>query len=418
MPIEGASDNEADRRRELRRMRTLATGLLVLMLVVFLAARIHQPAWPWLSFVEAFAEAGMVGALADWFAVTALFRHPLRIPIPHTAIIPRNKDRLGRSLGRFIAGNFLAEDVVLHKLRGLDVARRAADWLAEDANARFLADRLAASMPGVIDAVNDEHVRGFAGETVLRSLRAVDPGPAGARVLSVLVAQRHHQALFDRMIVAAGRFLHDNSDAIRAKVAEKTAWWVPRWLDERLFQRIVAGVEETLLELKAPDHPWRERFDASVHDLLRRLADDPAYRERAQALRDEILDSPQVRDYVASVIAESAERMRRDLTAPESATRETLRAALRALGRRLRDDPAMLAAVNMWVERAFRRFVVPRRHAIGAFIAGVVERWDTPTLVDKLEVQVGKDLQYIRINGTLVGGLVGLTIHALTAAFP
>lgn len=416
MAFPRSTSDDTGRRRELRRMRGLATGLLVLMLVVFIAARFHEPLWPWLSFVEAFAEAAMVGALADWFAVTALFRHPLRVPIPHTAIIPRNKERLGRSLGNFIANNFLDEDVVVHKLRSLNVAPRAADWLSDEDNSRFLAERLTASMPALLDAMDDQHVRAFAGETVVRSLRAVDVAPAGARVLSVLIAHRHHQALFDRLLVTAGEFLEANSDAIRAKVADKTAWWVPKWLDERLFQRIMAGVEETLLELRAEDHPWRARFNEAVEGYVARLGEDPEYQARAAALRDEILDNPQVREYVASVLSEMAARLRRDLTAADSATRDTIHQALRTLGRRLRHDPEMLATVNLWVEHTVQRHVVPRRGTLGAFISGVVARWDTPTLVDKLEVQVGKDLQYIRINGTLVGGLVGLAIHALTTA--
>lgn len=407
-------DKDNRRRAELRRMRALATGLLGLMFVVFVAARWGEATYPWLSYARAFAEAAMVGAVADWFAVTALFRRPFGLPIPHTAIVPRNKARIGRSLGGFVANNFLVAEAVSQKLRGVDIAAHLAEWLARPANAHLVSERLSAGVPRVLAALDEAHVRDFLREQAVRGLQSVDPSPVAGRLVSVLVANRHHQVLFDHALDAAGRFLLANEEAIRRKVAEQTAWWVPKWLDEKLFQRIMAGIDSTLGELRDPAHPWRDQFNATAEDLVGKLMTSPDYRVRGEAVRDELLRNPLILRYLDSVWGEIRRRLEADAGAPHSVIRRAVATAVVAVGRHLRDDAEMQAILNRWIEHWVVEHVVPRREAIGAFIAGVVDRWDTPTMVAKLELQVGKDLQYIRVNGTIVGGLVGLAIHLVT----
>lgn len=402
---------------DLRRMRIIATGLLVLMFVVFVAARWAEPGLPAVSFIRAFAEAAMVGAFADWFAVVALFRRPFGLPIPHTAIIPRNKDRIGESLGRFIAGNFLDPAEVEHKLASVDVAGKVSHWLAERDNCAFLAGRIAAAVPAVADAVGDEHVKGFLREAALRSLRSIEVAPLLARVLSALVAHRHHQALFDHAIDSAGRFLIANDDLIRRKVADKSAKWVPRWVDDKMAAKILAGIEETLIEMRDPDHPWRDEFNASVERFIGEVAGSPEWREKGRAIRDEILANGVLLGYLDSLWSETRGRLMADVGREDGMLRQGLEQALVSLGTRLAEDADMRAVLNHWVLRAAMRTVVPNRGQIGGFIAGVVARWDAKTVAEKLELQVGKDLQYIRINGTLVGGLAGVAIHALGLAF-
>ncbi|MBI5162590.1 MAG: DUF445 domain-containing protein [Magnetospirillum sp.] len=402
------------RRRELRRMRAFATGLLVAMLALYVATSLADDRWPWLAFVRAFAEAAMVGACADWFAVVALFRHPFGIPIPHTAIVPRNKERIGESLGSFICNNFLDPAVVSAKVSGLDIAGKAARWLATPANAAFVARRSAGLMPPMLEALEEEGVRAFVRGAARRGLDAVEAAPLAGRVLSVLVARGHHQHLFDHAIAMAEEFLFLHEEAIRGSVSARSYKWLPKWVDQRLSDRVIGGLLETLHELRAPEHPWRGAFQGAVEDFAARLGSDPELRARGEVLKAEVLDNPLAEQYLDSLWGEIKLRLKADLAADNGIVKAGVERALMALGRRLEEDPRMQDILNRWVMRAIDRYIVPHRDEIGGFIAGVVARWDTRTLVDKLELQVGKDLQYIRINGTLVGGLVGVVIYAVS----
>ncbi len=413
--IGGPSD--VQRRADLRRMRGVATGLLALMLATWLAARWAQTTYglAWLSYAEAFAEAAMVGGIADWFAVTALFRHPLGLPIPHTAIIPRNKDRLGASLGNFIAREFLTVDTVRQRLHSVDVARHLADWLVEPGNAAAVARRVAESVPAVIDATGDENVRRFMRDGIVRGLRSVEVAPVLGRVLSVLVTNRRHQALFDRIIDLAWQFLNANHDAIRHKISEGSKWWMPKVVDEKLFRKVVDGIESTLDELRAPDHPWRDQFSAAVEEYVVRLSSGEISHTRAEAIKEEILSNPVVAAYIDSVWGDIKQRMRQDAECLDGTMARGVERLLFAIGERLSRDEAMRGVVNGWVEQLAIHRLVPHRDQIAAFLSGVVHRWDMGTVVTKLELLVGRDLQYIRINGTVVGGAVGLFIHATSA---
>lgn len=405
--------NAAARARaaEYARMRWIATGLLVLMLAIFVATGQLVDRWPWLAYARAFAEAAMVGAVADWFAVVALFRRPFGLPIPHTAIIPRNKQRIGDSLGAFICNNFLAPDVVSAKLDSLDPAGRLARWLARPENAARAARRASAVVPPLLEALEDDRVRSFLHGAVRRGLAAVDAAPLASRVLAVLVAHGHHQALFDRLIVAGEGFLARNEGLIRARVADRSWRWLPRWVDEKLADKVVFGLADTLRDLHDPGHPWRRDFQAAAESWVARLAEDPDWRARGEAIKAEVMDNPALEGYLDSLWEEIKRRLRADAAHDHGVVQGGLERALLALGERLEADPAMRAVANRWLRVAVQRHVIPHRGEIGGFIAGVVARWDTTTLVGKLELQVGKDLQYIRINGTIVGGLVGLLIH-------
>lgn len=410
----GNSKDLTDKAVQLARMRWFATGLLVLMGVVFILCHLYVDRWPHLAYVRAFAEAAMVGAVADWFAVVALFRRPFGLPIPHTAIIARNKDRIGRSLGTFICNNFLAPEAVAAKLDSLDLAGRAVAWLRRPDNAAALAKRGAGLLPVLLDALEDEHVRRFLHGAVRRGIGSVDTAPLASRVLSVLMARGHHLDLFDRLLDGAEGFLFRNEGLIRAKVADRSWRWLPRWVDEKLADKVVVGMLETIVELRDPAHPWRDEFQGAVAGFVDKLAHDPDFRARGEAIKAEVMANPMVEEYLDSVWAEIKARLRADLARDEGVLRQGLERALQGFAARLDDDPRMQAVLNRWARRIADRLVVPHRDEIGAFIAAQVQKWDTRTLVDKLELQVGRDLQYIRVNGTLVGGLVGLGIHMAT----
>ncbi|MCR6631512.1 MAG: DUF445 domain-containing protein [Magnetospirillum sp.] len=405
------------RAAQFRRMKRLATGLLALMFALFVGAVIAQSRWPQyapqLAYLRAFAEAAMVGAIADWFAVVALFRRPFGLPIPHTAIIPRNKERIGQSLGAFICNNFLAPEPVASKLDSLDVAGRLARWLSDPATGERLGRRAAGLVPALMDALDDETVNAFARGTLTRGLASAQAAPLAARVLSVLVAHGHHQALFDNALDMVSGWLLRNEVLIRERVTDRSWKWLPRWVDRKLADKVMDGSLDTLAELRDPAHPWRGEFQEAVLRFIDRLAHDSQMRARGEAIKAEMLKNPLVQEYLDSVWEETRTRLRTDLSAGEGVVRQTVERAVTTLGTRLSEDGRMRAVGNRWLRRTVERLVVPQRAEIGNFIAGVVARWDTRTLVDKLELQVGRDLQYIRINGTLVGGLVGLLIHAL-----
>ncbi|MGE5478129.1 MAG: DUF445 domain-containing protein [Bacteroidales bacterium] len=405
------------RAAQFRRMKRLAGGLLAAMFAVFVATALAEKRWPELSpqleYLRAFAEAAMVGAIADWFAVVALFRRPFGLPIPHTAIIPRNKDRIGQSLGAFICHNFLAPEPVAAKLDSLDVAGRAARWLASPANAERLGRRAAALVPAVMDALDDDSVRAFARGTLTRAIASAQAAPLAARVLSVLVAHGHHQALFDRALDMVADWLLRNEDLIRDRVTDRSWKWLPRWMDRKLADKVMDGSLDTLAELRDPTHPWRGEFQDAVLAFIERLAHDPRLRAQGEAIKTEMLKNPLVQDYLDSVWEEARGRLGRDLADSDGVLRQGVERAVATLAARLGGDARLRAVLNRWLRRMVERLVVPQRAEIGDFIAGVVARWDTRTLVDKLELQVGRDLQYIRINGTLVGGLVGLIIHTV-----
>ncbi len=394
-------------------MRLIATGLLLAMIALLIAARLGQPAHPWLGFVRAFAEAATVGACADWFAVTALFRRPLGLPIPHTAIVPRNKDRIGAGLGSFIETNFLAPELVEQKLRSLDIAGRAASWLAHPTNAAFLAERIAAAIPASLRTIDDRQVGEFVEVVLLDQIRGIQLAPLAGRVLSVLIANDHHHAVFDALLDGAARFVERNREFLREHIERRSSWWIPKFVDEKIYNALLTGLQSTLTDMRAIDNPWRRQFEARLVAFADQLQSAPDYAVRGERLKDDFIASPLMRAYLASVWLETKTRVLADLAAPRSLTKDWIASLLHTIGSRVHADPAQQAVVGGWIVGVALSHVVPHRRELGDFIAGVVQRWDARTFVDKLEAQVGPDLQYIRISGTVVGGLVGLAIHAV-----
>jgi uncharacterized membrane-anchored protein YjiN (DUF445 family) len=401
---------DAERRRDLIRMRRLATGLLVLMTAIFVATRFAPPGWTWTAYVGAFAEAGMVGACADWFAVTALFRRPLGLPIPHTGIIPRNKDRIGESLGGFLANNFLTPGVLDARLRRLEPARRLADWLAADDHARVLAERTAALLPDVVGA--GAELRDLAGDLVRRAARSRPVAPLAARLLGWLWREPAVQRLVGRAIEGLADFGQEHEAFIQSRIAGETWKWLPKWIDRILAERFTRDLLRFADELRDAGHPWRRDLDAAVEDLIRRLAEDPDLVARGETFRDQLLADPTLGRRLEGLWAELGERLAADPAARGAIIGEALTRALRGLGSWLAEDPIARERLDRWVRVAARRTLAAQRQAIGGFVAQVVAGWNAADVADRLELQVGRDLQYIRINGTLVGGLVGLAIYA------
>lgn len=402
--------------RSLRWHRAVATGLLVAVAAIFVAVRLlgERDSF-WFGLLEAGAEAALIGGLADWFAVTALFRHPLGLPIPHTALIPRNKDRIGRRLGRFVTANFLAPELVHERLRTLDVARRTGDWLAQPDNARRAARRIAAVVPHVLGATEDDRLRALLRKTLTAHLRAADLAPLLMQAADA-VPQREIDIMVSRLIGVAREALNRNEGRIMDAVARRNAWWVPRRVDRRMARALIDGINDLLDDLLDPHTEARRDLDALLSDLGQKLRHDPDTAARLRLLKNRILRYPGVQAQFAQVWDRLKVLMVQEARTPDSRFQKALADSLQLLGRRLRDDSDLRRVVEERLEDVIGSVLVPWRQEIGAFIESVVHRWDARTMTDRLELEVGQDLQFIRINGTLVGALVGCLLYLLIAA--
>jgi uncharacterized membrane-anchored protein YjiN (DUF445 family) len=408
---------QAKRRAELGRMRTIATLLLVLMAAIYVAMRFAPSTWGWAPYLSAFAEAGMIGACADWFAVVALFRHPLGIPIPHTAVVPDNKRRIGAAMGRFITNNFLSPRVAIARLSSVDFVGLAAKWLEDERNAQALAGAASRVIPYTLDIVPRVVIDEWVAMAARRGIEAVPAAPLASRGLSILWAQGAGQTLLDQGLDFVETTLARHQATIVKHVAQKSWRWIPQWVDDMIAAKVINGLTETLREMRDPDHPWRERANELIQNLIDDLAHDPKMRAQGEAVKQEILANPVFVEQARALREELEKTLRDDLPRHAEAIVQWLGSSAGSLGRWLEGDLARRARINRRLRLLALRIVLPRRAEIGAYIAGVVDNWDTATLVNRLELQVGKDLQYIRINGTLVGGLVGLLIFTLSRAF-
>lgn len=401
----------------LNRMRRIATGLLVAMALVFVAAKLLQPQHAWLSFVAAFAEAAMVGALADWFAVTALFRHPMGLRIPHTAIIPRNKDRIGVSIANFLQNNFLTHEVLRAELAQVDFAGSAAAWLAQPDNSRAIAVQVVSAVPALLRAVEDEDASRFLRRLLSGSLKNVQLAPLLGQVLAVLVAGRQHFLLLEKVLGIVARALEDNRPYIRQKVHDNSPRWIPKAIDEKFFERLMDGVQGILTEIQSEDSQWRARFQGAVHELIDKLATSPEYEARLHGLIASGLSHPMFLDYVGEIWQDVRQRLLADAGSPDSRLAARLDDAIRVFSKALLQDAVIQGKLNQWLRGFAEDAIVERRAMIAAVVERVIRNWDAQTITRKLELHVGKDLQYIRINGTIVGGLVGLVLHAVERLF-
>jgi uncharacterized membrane-anchored protein YjiN (DUF445 family) len=402
-------------RRALVRMKLLATGLLVLAAGVYLLARANEESGgAWVGYVRAGAEAAMVGALADWFAVTALFRHPLGLPIPHTAIIPKRKDQIGRSLGDFVQGNFLTREVLAERLAGVHVGQRFGRWLAEPAHAARAAGVAGDAVKGIVEVLDDDDVEDALGGMVERRLRQVDVAPLLARAIDVSVQGGHDQRLLDAILKGLGAFLEENRDTLRARLHTESPWWVPEPIDDRIFAKIFSGVQSFLADvLEDPDHEVRHSLEERVLGLANRLRTDPEMIAKADELKDELLSHPEVQAWFGSLWGSVKKTLLDAADDPESDLRVRVTDGLRQFGVRLGGDPELQRKLDDWLERTVAYVVDNYKGEVGDLIAGTVARWDGHDTSRRIELQVGHDLQFIRINGTIVGGIAGVLIYTV-----
>ncbi|WP_460772104.1 DUF445 domain-containing protein [Microbacterium sp. GXF7504] len=407
-----AADRE--RLRGLRVMKSIALGALVLLAVVFLVAFALQDRYPWLAYVRAAAEGGMVGALADWFAVTALFRRPMGLPIPHTAIIPQRKDEIGRTLGEFVETNFLSAEVVRTKLASTPIAARLGEWLREPVHADRVATEGAAMAAGVLRALSDDEVRELLADLAREHLIVPEWGPPLGGWLERLVGTgAHHQAV-DLAADSIAGWLAANRASFSGLVSGRLPSWVPSMvsglIDEAAYHEAVKFVDAVRAD---PQHPARHAVDRYLAKLADNLQHDPATIGRFEDAKANVFDSPRVRELAGEAWDTAKNGLVRTLEDPTSPLRVRAVEALQQVGERLGTDDTLRRRMDEWVTDAAVFLVDRYRHDIASVITDTVERWDPEETSQKIELMVGRDLQYIRLNGTVVGSLAGLAIFTV-----
>lgn len=418
MPVAvGVRPDDATRQAQLDKMKRRATGLLAVAAAVFGAASAFEGRYPWLGFVRATAEASLVGGLADWFAVTALFRHPLGIPIPHTAIVATRKEHIGRILGNFVQNHFLSREVVAANLRAVRPAERGARWLSDPEHSRRIARQVASGLAKTLEALPDDEVRELVRQIVSARLRATRVAPALGKTLALVLAGNRQQELMDVAVRLAAEAVLDNRELIRERVRAESPWWVPGVVDDRIYQRIIDAVERLLREMSAdPLHPLRAAFDDAVRDFIDRLQHSPEVIAKAEAMKDEWLADPSVADLSNRLWEATRHAIVAYATGADGSAGAPgpLERGLSEFGTALLANVNMLAEIDDLAIDLTATVVERYRQEIGDLIAQTVAGWDPEATSRRFELAVGRDLQFVRINGTLVGGLVGLTIYVIS----
>ena len=408
----------AGRVAALRRMKLISGGLLLVAAVVYVLCRALTDGDGVWGYVEAAAEASMVGGLADWFAVTALFRRPLGLPIPHTAIIAAKKDQIGAGLAGFVREYFLTSEIVGERVAAARVPARVGEWLTDPVHARRLAEEVSAAVGGMASVMRDDQLRNSVATFADKRLREMDVAPLLARIIETACDAGQHQAALTTFLRGARTFLDANRGELRQRVAMESPEWVPEWVDERMFTKGFRLLQSFLSDvIDDEDHGLRHGFDTQLRELADRLRHDPEQIAKVEAARDQLLDHPRIHEYLANLWDSAKLLVLREADDPDSDLRRSAESLVVRAGEVLRDDPQISARVEEALQRLTGHVVANYADDLTGVISSTIERWDTEETSRRLELQVGRDLQFIRINGTVVGALAGLVIYAVTQLF-
>ncbi|MDN5271716.1 DUF445 domain-containing protein [Chloroflexus sp. MS-CIW-1] len=411
-------EDEQQRIINLRRMQRLATGLLVAAGVLFVLTSIFRDVAPWVPFVRAFAEAAMVGAFADWFAVTALFRHPLGIPIPHTAIIPNRKSQIAVGFGRFIEHNFLDPDQITTRIRSQNLVKRLAKWLRSPERANQIADAVTEIIRGILNVIDDDEVSRALSRGLNQRLETIRAAPLVGRFLGILLAGDRQRDALVQLINLLAEVIATNENEIRRRIARELPPWVPRIVDRRIYERLLEGVQRLLDELRGnPDHPVYHQFAGLIDRWIVDLQFDPQMQQQINGLKHELINHPVAQELVRMSWRDLKLTLLEQSVTSSSSLHRSIVVAVERFADVIEDNNEWYEKIENWMTAVVVALVSRYRHVIGEFVTQVVNSWDTQMTTRKIELQFGRDLQFIRINGTIVGGLVGLIIHSVSLLF-
>ena len=402
------------RRRRLATMKRRATLLLVVVTLVFLAVTIFGGKTTWAGYVQAMAEAAMVGALADWFAVTALFRHPLGLPIPHTAVVVERKDQFASTLGEFISESFLTPEAIVARVRKADFVPRLAAWLRDEDNAQRVAAEVLNAGVTVSDLVRDDDVQRVIQKVVNERVEEVALAPVAGKALAFAIRDGRHQQALESGLKELDKYLDTHRDELRERLGAKSPWWLPGAAEDRIFERLIEGARTVVQEmLSDTDHSLRLRFEARLAQLVTDLETSPEYLEKGEKLKHELLAHPMVNDWISSMWQDTKRSLRAEAIDPDSNLRARVAKMVIAGGTRLDEDAALQAKLEESAESAVTYLVERFRGEIVDLVTETISKWDASETADRLELLLGPDLQFIRINGTVVGAMAGLVLHAI-----
>ncbi|VFB00027.1 Predicted membrane protein [Nocardia cyriacigeorgica] len=410
--------DDASKRRDLWKMKSLATGLLAVATAIYLGCRWLESrggGGDWVGYVRAASEAGMVGALADWFAVTALFRHPLGLPIPHTAIIKRKKDQLGASLGSFVGTNFLSPEVVTAKVNSAQVSWRVGRWMADPANAARVAQESSTILRAVVGVLRDEDVEQVIDNTIVKRIAEPQWGPPIGRVLAELLADNRQLPLLDLLAERAHQWALGSQETIDRVVLRDAPQWAPKFVNIMLSEKIYREVVEFTWKVRStPDHEVRLAANRFLEQFADDLQHDEAMIAKAERIKSQIMGREEITGMAEATWRAAKRLILESADDPNSTLRRKVAENVQALGEQLRDDEITRGKVDGWIERGARYLAANYADEIATIVSDTVARWDAEEASKKIELQVGRDLQFIRINGTVVGSLAGLAIYTVS----
>lgn len=408
------TDHDPVRMEELSRMKRMATGLLIFVALLYTGSAYFEHNHYWVSYVNAAAEAALVGAIADWFAVTALFRHPLGLKIPHTAIIPTRKDAIATQFGEFVQDNFLSEDVIAEKIRSMHLSQRVAAWIIEPKNAAAVSEQVTAGLAGVVKVINDDDIQHMIERSVEEKIRSTSFAPIIGDLLSFITSGRRQQDLFDAAVNMGLYLLEDSDKDIRERVNEETPWWFPSSIDRAIYVRIVRSVSKMLYEMQVDIyHPLRVRLVNMVDQFMEDLKHSEEIRDKESAIKEDLLQAPAVVDFTSSLWRDIKNLLIEQSENPNAELQRAIEQSVIRFGQSILQDESLAQKIDGWAEDSARFLIRSYGHEVAELISETIESWDPEATSGRIEEHIGKDLQFIRINGTIVGGLVGLSIHSV-----
>lgn len=402
------------RLEELRKMKQLATALLIFVTFVYILSAYYESHYAWIGFVNATSEAAMIGAVADWFAVTALFQYPLGLKIPHTAIIPTRKNEIANQFGDFVQANFLSEDVITEKVRNMHPSQQVASWIVQPDNAEAVADQITTGLAGIVKVINDDDVQTMIEKKVEDKILSTSFAPIISDLLAFITSGRRQQDLFDGAVSMGLYLLEDSDRDIRERVEQETPWWFPGSVDKAIYARIVRSVSKMLYEMQVDIyHPVRVRLVNMMNEFMSDLRESEDIKGKEVAIKQDLLKTPAVVEFTGSLWRDIKEVLVNQSENPDAELKKAIEQAVITFGQSILDDPALAAKIDGWAEDSAKYLIDTYGHEVAGLISDTIEGWDPDATSQRIEEQIGKDLQFIRINGTIVGGLVGLLIHSL-----
>ena len=400
--------------QDLSRMKLLATGLLTLVALIYATSAYFEGHYYWVGYINACSEAAMVGAIADWFAVTALFQYPLGLKIPHTAIIPTRKNEIAAQFGEFVQQNFLSEDVITEKIRSMQLSKRVAAWIIEPDNASAVADQVTTGLAGVVQVINDDDIQTMIERRVEDKILKTSFAPMIGELLSFVTSGRRQQDLFDGAVNMGLYLLEDSDKDIRHTVEKETPWWFPGSVDKAIYTRIVRSVSKMLYEMQVDIyHPLRVRLMKMINEFMEDLKHSEAIRDKETEIKADLLHAPAIVEFTGSLWTDIKQLLVEQSEHPDVELKSAIEQSVIRFGETILADPELAQKIDGWAEQSARHLIKTYGHEVADLIAGTIEGWDPEATSERIEEHIGKDLQFIRINGTVVGGLVGLTLHSI-----